>query len=280
MKSSMAVREISTVLILGYVIGLAIHEYQKPRLRPSSLSVGEPLSLGSGLSFPNGVVIAVSEVCPYSRTSIEFHKEVIQCAHRAGLAVAILASQGSSGLDQLAGALHYGDRIAKLDLERARITGTPTILLVQNGLVSSRWTGLLSPAQQKAALSRMDGVQHVLRRIKDKHEAAGEYVQFTATNRPETLQSAYILDIRSRDQRYSLSSLKGAIQIPGDELAARMQIEIPASASAIVIDCSVVEETACISSAALLNYGGFQSVWLYDPGSMGATCASTPTWRR
>ena len=276
-----AAREVPRVVIVAYLIALGIQAYRRSESEPPLLVRGDPFKV-SGANFrPRRLVVAVSENCPYSRVSIPFHKQVLAASHRVGLSVLLIMDTTPAAGNELVREINSNDQLIVAGLRGLRITGTPTILMVEDGKVSGRWTGELSRAEEAGLLSRVDRNMHTLRKIIDKEGHAGSSVQFTSAETVQQLRGAHILDIRIRDQ-WSASSvgvLAGAANIPADELPVRMKIELPNDGSRIVLDCTSVEEAACVVNASLLKWGGFTDVWLYDPGMLGANCANTPTWK-
>jgi len=102
-------------------------------------------------------------------------------------------------------------------------------------------------------------------------------VQFHSSEITDRLRGSLILDTLSRADYSMLPHLAGGVNIPSDELNARMQFDLPSHDTRIIIDCSAAEETTCRGDAIMLSWGGFENVWIYDLGAQGVTCEATPS---
>jgi len=268
----------SSVIIVAFVLAFGLHWAQRPRPKESPLMAGESLPPNLLPSVARFLVIAVSEKCTYSQSSVAFHRRVIDAAHRAGIPIVLAIDEGGFGFNGLEESLRPNDQAVKIRLRSLRISGTPTIVLIDQGKVTGRWIGVLDSNQEDSMLTRLDGVWHTLSKIKVGQKGeVGEVVRVSSSEIVQRLRNAFVLDIRSRDDYAALSYHDGRINIPGDELNFRMQFELPNHDPEIVIDCSGAEEMKCRLAAIVLSRGGFGSVWLYDLGAQGVACGSTPT---
>jgi hypothetical protein len=168
------------------------------------------------------------------------------------------------------------DQRVSTKLRAARITGTPTIVLLENEKVLVRWTGQITPVEEKAVISQVDGSVHTLSEVGNKARPIMRVVEVSAATPDPIFSRAPIVDLSPRNASVR-SRVARAVNLPFDELSVRMYIELPMDGTPVVLDCTVTEEGACRAHALMMKDSGFTNIWLYDAGALGATCNSTTT---
>lgn len=267
-------RDAATILVLAYLVAWGIHivgTLTRPRqttrlLTEQLFPLSEARSAGDRV-----VVLATSRSCPFSRKSMAFHRRLVSASHSHQIPTVIVSRRLANIPPELMSLLQPSDRVVEHNLASSGITGTPAVVLLEAGRVKGVWTGLLNASQEQAVLSRVDGSLHTL----TKGDDLANVVQLSQPELAARLKGALVLDIRTRDQ-FNGRHLEGAENIPADELAARMQVELHPHGNPIIIDCSALDMGVCVLHGGLLTFGGFKGVWLLDSGAVGASCSYSP----
>lgn len=274
MWKALRIRDLGIILILAYCVAWGIRgiTFVKASSPVKPLAIGDQLLLkGARLSDAREVVVITSDKCPYSRASQPFHKRLTEAAHRLHVPLIIVTDKKSSAPQNVIAGLDDHDQVLKTDLRSLRVAGTPTVLLIEGGKLTGSWAGYLGKNQEDGLLSRLDGSFDTVTLVSEHPQVLQLRPQELSTR----LKQSTILDIRSRDD-FQASHLDGAINIPADELGARMQIELHDDAKPVVVDCRAVDMDACSANAKLLQWGGVKEIWLLDAGAMGSACSMSP----
>jgi hypothetical protein len=271
---ALGIRDLAFILILAYCVAWGIRgiTFAKavPQVKP--LTIGEHFLLeGARFSDTRDLVLITTEKCPYSRASQQFHRRLMDAAHRLQVPLLVVTDKRSSAPQDVIASLDKHDQVLKTNLTSLRIAGTPTVLLMERGKVTGSWVGRLNKSQEESLLARLDGSFDTLTLVGDPPQV----LQLKPQELSVRLRQSRILDIRSRDE-FRTSHLDGATNIPADELGARMQIELHDDARPFVIDCRAMDMDACSANAKLLQWGGLKQLWLLDAGAMGSACSMSP----
>lgn len=262
---------------LSAAFALALYWYKAPRpvktLGPNAEFTVKGLDLGSQ---PRQIVIATSSSCPYCRASAEFHKTLVETAHSAGMPVVALVDGPGELPLQLSAELGAADRARKTSLARSGIPGTPTVLLLEHGVVRGMWVGLLNKSQEAGLLGRLGG--------RGRAESGSHTITEFPGSAPRLVQGSQfaselslvaVIDVGPRDE-FARQHLPGAINIPLDELHIRAEIEIVDHDMPIALDCSGLDSGVCELGAKVLAGARYSKLELIDNGAIGASCLRTP----
>jgi len=108
----------------------------------------------------SAIVLAVSSACSLCTESMPFYRRLL-AARPAGSPVRVVAwtyDAVEQGEAYLHGHGVHPDRVVAIDRGRARLRGTPTVLLVDGrGSVEAVWEGVLSQGQEEDVLARAFG---------------------------------------------------------------------------------------------------------------------------
>jgi hypothetical protein len=120
---------------------------------------------GTKLSLPdvdwtqNGqtLIIALSKDCHYCSESASFYQKIVNQRQRESLKViAVLPQDTQSGQNYLNSLGVAVDEIRQTSLSSIQVSGTPTLLLVDNiGVVKEVWVGKLPSDKESEALSKI-----------------------------------------------------------------------------------------------------------------------------
>lgn len=120
---------------------------------------------GTKLSLPdvdwaqNGqtLILALSKDCHFCSESASFYQKIVSQRQGKSLKViAVLPQDTRSGQNYLSGLGVAVDEIRQASLSSIQVSGTPTLLLVDNaGVVKEVWVGKLPPDKESEALSKI-----------------------------------------------------------------------------------------------------------------------------
>lgn len=222
------------------------------------------------------LLIATSDKCAHSIKSISFHEKVIALAHASGIHVLVVSPRWKSIPDPVISMLDSRDLVEKWGAQSLNISATPTVLLVEHGVVRGAWVGRLDKPQEEALLRRMEGTIHTLipAQTVGQGYAPPEPTRYNTSQLEGRLTRSIILDPQTRED-FRQSHLRGAINIPRDEFSSRTQIELPRKRDELVIDCSPMEYGACVLLGNLLQHWNYRNVWLLNAGANGGSCHRT-----
>jgi|SRR5882724_7249490 len=128
----------------------------------------DAIALGSRLSPPAGyswashsktLILAIREGCVYCKNSVPFYKRLSDLREKSQMRAAFLAVMPDSREtgSQFLTANNIGvDGMYSLPLSDIKVSGTPTLLLLDNqGRIEKAWVGQLPAAQENAVLAAL-----------------------------------------------------------------------------------------------------------------------------
>lgn len=261
------------IVLLAYGIsqGLRVVTWRIRPTVPISIGFGDPLPDSTIQALgPRVLLIATSDRCPHSLKSVDFHRSLIDFAHGLGLPVVLVSPRGREVPSGVATAVAGSDEIRGGAAASLGIAWTPTVVLVEEGTVSGIWVGCLDDVMEDSLQRSVKGKEHALAKPY-RPPAAPSSVQLLSTSEvDQRLRSSLVLDVQDRE-RFQRRHVSGALNIPRDELGARVEIEILRKSQDIIVDCSSVDFGACILVGELMEARGFTNVWLLDMGANGGS---------
>lgn len=216
------------------------------------------------------LIVATSKRCPYSRASVAFHQRVIDYAKSGGIPVVLVELKDEDSPEEIRRYAGPNISVQTVSARRSGIVGTPTVALVEAGRVSGLWKGKLNASQERAMLGRLGG--NSLSTLSQQGSKA-EPLELGEQDLRTWLAGGVILDTRDRTA-FERKHFSGALNIPEDELGARMSLELPSRTTRIVLDCGGIDSGSCSGDAQLLKaVGKFRDVWLLNQGAVSASCS-------
>ena len=158
-----------TFLVVALLIGAAL--IQKQFTRPIIPPKPELVKVGDAVDIPNidwssnrsTLVLAIHSKCSFCVDSAPFYRRLLATANAPSRVSVVMPEpvvEGSAGRDFLKNLTSQPQNAHQVDFRRAKIRGTPTILLVdRDGRVRRIWSGKLSEDGERdvlAALSESD----------------------------------------------------------------------------------------------------------------------------
>jgi thioredoxin-related protein len=145
------------IVALATILVFAKNYFVKPRLRSQGIVTGAKLDaehINWNTSQEN-VVLALSTACHYCKESSGFYRRLVQeCQRRHIRTVAFFPQTEEEGRAYLTTEGVSVDVVRHADFRALRITGTPTLLLVDgHGAVQSVWFGKLTNDKEKEVLA-------------------------------------------------------------------------------------------------------------------------------
>ncbi|HEU5415414.1 MAG TPA: hypothetical protein VFW31_16725 [Candidatus Angelobacter sp.] len=149
------------IIMTALVIAASfVRNYEKKNDEPKAIAAGETLRLKDlqWQSENKTLVLALSTNCHFCNESAEFYKRlVIECKRRKIQTVAIFPQpviESTAHLQSLGIAV---DQVRQVFLPQIRITGTPTLLLVDHfGTVDHVWIGKLTSKRENEVFVQLD----------------------------------------------------------------------------------------------------------------------------
>ena len=150
-----------TALSIIYVCGWSLfHRSKEPQLS-IRLQRGEIIASLPRVSYQQAsrtLLIAVNSDCSYCRESAPFYKRLseLQTANRSQI-IAISPNDEREAREFLQTHDVKVEVVASVDLRKLGITGTPTLVLIDNeGKVNDFWMGALTPEQQEQVVKGLN----------------------------------------------------------------------------------------------------------------------------
>lgn len=189
-------------------------------------------------------VLVLRSDCHYCQQSVPFHRQLVNWsnAHPGKLQIIAVFAEP---MMQARGAL----KLEKLDIPKveiasmtsAKVYGTPALLVAdRHGILESKYDGALSPEKQRDAIASLGIPRGAIQSNQDSSSpektspspsSIAEGLASSLVNAKETALAATagsgvtFLDIRSRKD-FAKSHIAGAVNIPRDELEARLTHEV------------------------------------------------------
>ena len=266
--------EIGLIIFSGWLVSVLYFTTtgQVSNGQAPEVEIGSPFLLDDLPAESRLVVIATSPVCNYSEGELSFHRELIQQAAPSGTASMVLTPAGvpAGFTSSLTAHAKYS---RSLNLGGNGILRTPTVILVENGIVAGLWVGRVVPRFQVAALLRVTKGGHTLTDRRSQNANIHIPVDSSLTS---ALADYIPIDVREREE-FRQGHMKGARNIPLSELWLRGAIELPLSPQKLLIDCRQTQPAACRAAQDLMTLQGFSDITLLDIGAYGAYCAAKAT---
>lgn len=252
------------------------------------ISVGFPISIPgeSTTDRHRELIIIGSNLCRFSRASVEFDRKLQGTAASVGLPVHIITPTSKSAAwysDQLS---LPSSSILVHSLVSLGVRGTPTVILRdESGIVKGLWEGLLSTTEQHAVLARIGERKHIIEQphFEGVIFSPGDSAPSLPARAPFEIDENSlhtlgmkntVIDLRERDS-FSPTEVPNAVNIPFRELDVRARIELNHDNS-VIVDCSSINVATCDLGALELVTLGFASVSVLDRGSGGRACGISP----
>lgn len=111
----------------------------------------------SWFSHRGNLVLALSTTCHFCAESTPFYRDLVaKCSKNHVQTIAVFPQPVAEASSYLEKNKVHVDRIVSMSLARAQISGTPTLILVdENGKVQDVWVGKLSSEREKEVFSRI-----------------------------------------------------------------------------------------------------------------------------
>ena len=163
------VTSIAVLAVCILIFAQAVRSYSSPPSPPSPasdsapatarLSAGDRLESITGIDLtaaPRTLVFAIQSSCHFCSESMAFYREISR-QKSAGLRLVVVAPDDPVSAKSYVAANGFApDAIASSDLTAIRVSGTPTLLLVNSaGIIERVWMGKLSPAREKEVLTEV-----------------------------------------------------------------------------------------------------------------------------
>jgi hypothetical protein len=147
---------IAVALLLGLVLiknYLIVKQPENPAVRATK---NAEISL-PGVNWSKNsqtLVLAVSSTCHFCTESAPFYRQLAEAHSRTRL-IAVLPQSSEEGKLYLEGLGVAVDEIKQTPLSSINVSGTPTLILVNNeGVITDTWVGKLQAAQEAEVLSK------------------------------------------------------------------------------------------------------------------------------
>lgn len=226
-----------------HVLGRLSAEVQ-PQSPPASPLVGKDVSnVLSEVPWdraPQTIVLFTKSTCTYCQKNVPFHRQLLDLSSRRGIPVIAVSDEPQLNLEAALAAYRLPVTAAhSVPVARLEIRGTPTIAIVDAaGVIRRVWEGFVADERQREVLEAMSlladdaslSIETEPKRsnIEIPYVSQDEFVQYSSL-----AGNKYILDIRPRAE-FAASHVRGAINIPEDELEIRAPRELPREADVAV----------------------------------------------
>lgn len=261
------------------IVALAISAgallWARPSAAPSATPVAAPIAspepvLGRGSRLPASLVAPTREPqvvlflgvdCGACNTSATFYR-ALGTQLKKGVPVTFVAmsiDEHTVVRQWLDEHKIHADSISRLSTpEEIGLVATPTLMIVENGVVEDVVIGALSPSEEQQFIARARDRDWGAPVDRGLHFREVEVDTWTpATPAPLTV------DIRSRED-FRAGHRDGSVNIPFDEVATRIPAEYSPS-TPVVVDCTVAPIMHCRISSSSLQTAGFSDVTILIP---------------
>jgi len=171
--------------------------------------------------------------CRFCRQSGDFYRRLAEVVTNKSRLVAVLPEPISESRAYLENLGVIIPNVRQANFQQLGVVATPTLILIDGmGRIQTTWVGKLNGSQEQDVIHQVNGPQDV---NADHHEfgflSPDEFARVLRKRGDVPL-----LDVRTRTE-YSYGHIKGALNIPWDELEARAPHEVPRD-STVMIYCS------------------------------------------
>ncbi|HEY7448548.1 MAG TPA: rhodanese-like domain-containing protein [Vicinamibacterales bacterium] len=221
------------------------------------------------------LVIALQSDCTYCEASMPFYRDLVASNRQQTFYPLVVVPHSKEVGEKLVRSTRLGiSDVRQADFDRLRIPGTPALVLVdQNGLVKRVWVGRLSPAREDAVFEHLK-IKRLVRSPRLAGEPAHEGL-ITAKEFSARWRARVVVDTRPRDT-FRETHILGALNIPIEELEARLVHEVPADREVVVVcdympSCPVLIDggggtSVCDMSVESIRKRGFGAVRVLNEG--------------
>jgi len=242
----------ATIALVALIVGLLVRlgfSAHVPDALPQSPA---PYTVGAASVLRDGATIrlALATDCKYCEESALFYRTLLATRSVAKFhAVAVFSEPLTLATAYLHSRNISVDEVKQADLRSLGIVGTPEIsILDRDGRVLKTWKGMATAKVQWEIAAALD----VLEPFRSAARAADRRMQYDDAERaiPMTTEqltarlhdgsSLFVVDTRERDT-FDKSHIRGALNIPYDELSIRASIEIPRGAK-VVLFCQYLAD--------------------------------------
>ena len=212
---------------------------------------------------PETLVLVLSTTCHYCTESAPFYRRLTAALEQRPdvRVLAVFPQSVEEGRRYLASMAVPIKEVRQEEIKSIRVPLTPSLLTVNGaGRVVDIWTGRLDLKQEQAVFSGL--------KLKDKYQLATEETGVTRVDFAELKRALaekrplLILDVEERDV-FAAGHIPGAVNIPADELEARIGEELSQTDTIVVYS-----DSADLSQRAteIIGAEGFMRVSMLDGG--------------
>ncbi len=258
---------------------------------PEIVGPGAPIEL-PGVNWDKtatSLVLVLQADCPYCTASVPFYRDLIAAnASGATQFIAVFPHAVSVGREVLKSHGLDIQTVSQANLRSLGISGTPTLLLVnQQGVVKRTWIGQLSAVREDDVFSEL----RIKRLARSGAQKGGQVSNLIPSpDQVRALKSGIpIIDSRPRAD-FQRAHIEGSLNIPLDELEARLIHELPDGATALLYcqfcpECAVVVDSGegqslCEASMKLIGQLGASSLQVIESGIDSLEAAGVGVNRR
>lgn len=154
---------VAVLAVALVVLGVFIQSYFARKLRPElqgGFQKGQRLATLPAVSYdsaPRTLLIAMNTGCRYCDASVPFYKQLIAEQRDGGEATHIVAvfPNTEDDVKQYVSQRQLDiEAVAKVDFSALNLTGTPTVILLDNkGTISDFWVGKLSEDEEQQVIA-------------------------------------------------------------------------------------------------------------------------------
>ncbi|MGD0404488.1 MAG: rhodanese-like domain-containing protein [Candidatus Acidiferrales bacterium] len=274
-----------SVVVGVLLLSLIAKHYFAPAGETSPIGGPKP---GTSLSLSNTdwaatrltLVIAMQEGCHWCEASADFYRDLIRSnATNAVHIVAVLPQAISQGRTFLRSINVDVSDVRQVDFSKLGVQATPTLVLVDGGgHVKSSWVGKLSQQQEEEVFTKLGEKRLATpssEEIEQQYERSPSVTDPSAVTGAQLIQMEKeggivpIIDIRPRLD-YGEGHIVGSLNIPEDELDARVEHEVPKEATVVIychycLPCESLQHsrgagTLCTLGKTWLKKFGFANV--------------------
>jgi len=154
------VANVAIIIVACVAVTMLVRNYRAASLsQPHTISAGANMPLKSENWQANSkhLVLAVSTTCHFCTESAPFYRQLVEyCRQQHVRTIAVLPQPVNEAEAYLKGEGVTVDEIRQSPLAEIEVSGTPTLLLVDNhGIVKNVWVGKLPGDKEKEVLKKL-----------------------------------------------------------------------------------------------------------------------------
>ncbi len=151
---------VTAVLLIGFIVQKFLFAGQPPVQTAKTPAIGSKISIAD-VDFSKSsknMFLVLSKGCHFCSESAEFYKKLIAEAKGKNVnLIAVLPQEKKEAAEYLNDLGIQGIEIRQSQLNSLDVSGTPTILVLDNnGQVSNYWIGKLPPAEEKEVFDKLN----------------------------------------------------------------------------------------------------------------------------